>query len=152
MTDDEQPKIIIDEGWKAQVEREREEARRKQEEAETHAPPQEGDAAAPDAAHGEATHFMLLVDSLAAQSMYALGLIAPQGAQQVMVDIEQARYIIDTLLMLREKTKGNLTAAETGMLTEVLSELQRVFVARTQQMQEAALRGGTPGAPQGPTV
>ena len=83
---------------------------------------------------------MALVQSLAAQCMLALGLIAPPDAQQVTLDITQAKYVIDILLMLREKTKGNLSTEEARMLTDVVSDLQRAYVARAQQAQEAALK------------
>ena len=57
-----------------------------------------------------------------------------------MVDIAQAKYLIDTLMMLRDKTQGNLTPEEEGVLSESISELQRVYVVRTQQAQEASLK------------
>jgi hypothetical protein len=72
--------------------------------------------------------------------MLALGVIAPRDAKQVTVDIEQAKYVIDTLMMLRDKTKGNLTQEEEAYLTETLAELQRGYVVRAQQAQEAAFR------------
>lgn len=137
---DGEPKIIIDEDWKSQVQREKEEA---QKAAETQEPGHEADEGAEhdhDHEHEEANPFLSLVHSLAAQCMLALGVIAPRDAKQVTVDIEQARYIIDTLMMLREKTKGNLTPEEEGFLTEALAELQRGYVVRAQQVQEAAFR------------
>lgn len=133
-------RIIIDEDWKAQVEREREEARVKAEQA-----PQPADAAAgatkdeADAIDGDPL-FLSLVQSLVAQALFALGIVAPQGATQVTVDIEQARYLIDTLIMLREKTEGRRTPAETGQLAEAVADLQRAYVVRAQQAQEAALK------------
>jgi len=132
MADDEK-KIIIDEDWKAQVQREKEQAQKVTEE--------EGpDAEEQAEAAQEPTSFGALVQSLAAQCMFALGVIAPQGAEQVMVDIGQGKLFIDLLLMLRDKTKGNLTAEEEGLLTESISELQRIYVLRAQQAQEATLK------------
>ena len=93
--------------------------------------------------------FGSLVAGLAAQTMLALGLMAPADSQEVMIDIAQAKQLIDTLMMLREKTKGNLTDTEDGQLTEAISELQRVYVARAQQAQEATLQqaGIDPNSP-----
>ncbi len=129
---EEERKIIIDEDWKAQVQREKEEVSAKAKEKPKEAEPRAAEAA--DAS------FSALVQSLAAQCAFALGLIAPPDTKQVMVNIDEARYCIDTLIMLRTKTKGNLTADEERVLTQTLAELQQVYVARAQQVQEAALK------------
>ncbi len=130
---DEEPKIIIDEDWKAQVQREKEQAEAKA--ADAPAAPEEGDA--PDL---EAPNFVAVVSSFATQCMFALGLIAQNEGDQVMVDIQGAKFLIDLLLVLRDKTKGNLTSEEEGALNEAISELQRAFVIRAQQVQEASMR------------
>lgn len=130
-----EPKIFIDEDWKAQVQREKEEAQQKAESA----APEEGAAEDADAVPGEPT-FAGLLQSLAAQCAYALGLIAQRDQQQVMVDIVEAKYCIDTLMMLRAKTKGNLTPEEEGLLANMVAELQQVYVVRAQQVQEAELK------------
>jgi hypothetical protein len=134
---EEEPKIIIDEGWKAQVEREKEEAEKAEAEAPGEVAEGEGEGE-PDPA--EAT-FLNLISSLATQCMFSLGVISPQGEQgQVMIDLGQAKYLVDTLDMLREKTEGNITDEESGHLTEAISELQRIYMVRAQQMQEAQLQ------------
>lgn len=132
-------KLFIDEDWKAQVQREREkaleEARAKQaDEAPAAAVPGE------DAEDGEESLFLALVGSLTTQAMLMLGLIAPQGQKQVMVDLDQSKYLIDTLRTLRDKTRGNLTAEEDQQLAEAVAELERLFVMREQQVQQAALK------------
>jgi hypothetical protein len=132
MADDDKPKIIIDEGWKNQVQREKEEARKKAEEA-----PKEEEQAAPEA---EEASFEGLVSGLAMQAMMALGVLAPRDAKEVMIDLRGAKYVIDLLIVLRDKTKGNLTPEEQGYLAESLADLQQTFVLRSQQLQEAALR------------
>jgi len=152
---EDEPKIFVDEGWKAQVEREREEARKKAEaEASAQGAEGEGEAqAAPAVGEGEMaaegeqpapdeapeTPFDILVATLATQTMMALGLIGAPGAQQVMVNLDEAQVHLDMLDALREKTQGNLTAEESGRLDQALSELQRVFTARVQQYQEQAM-------------
>jgi len=145
---DEEPKIFIDEGWKAQVQREKEEAARK---AAAAATPEVGIApespAIPDAdaglgEEGEQTPFTTLVSSLATQSMFALGLIAEPGTGQVMLNLEAARYTLDMLLMLEEKTQGNLTPEESAMLAQASGELEEAFAVRAQQVREQAMRQG----------
>ena len=59
-----------------------------------------------------------------------LGLAAPQGAKPE-VDLIGARQTIDTLAMLQEKTKGNLTPAEENMLQNCLYELRMAYLEVT---------------------
>ncbi len=136
---DEEPKIFIDEGWKAQVEKEKEQL----EETVAADTPDAG-AAGPgeELQPGEMPEatLMNLVGSLATQSMLALGVIAQPGQDQVMVDLGQAKYCIDTIAMLHEKTEGNRTDEESSEMGQVVAELQQVFVARVQQVQEAEMK------------
>lgn len=149
----EEKKIIVDEDWKNQVRREKEEAARKAAEAgkqaasdanaETGAAGTDDaglDDAALDAEPDEATPFMALVQSLATQALLFLGYIPQSGSQEVMVDLGQSRMVIDMLMDLHGKTAGNLNADEEAMLSEAVSELQRAFVVRSQQVQEAELK------------
>jgi hypothetical protein len=157
---DEERSIFIDSDWKARVQREKEEARRKAEEeaakpdATTVAPNAAPQAVAPghalagelpedmEGAPGadEAPSFLALVSSLAAQTMFALGVLVPRDSQQVYVNLEEARYTIELVAILREKTQGNLTPEESAQLEATLAELQQVFVARVQQAREQAMR------------
>ncbi|MBI2424336.1 MAG: DUF1844 domain-containing protein [Candidatus Hydrogenedentes bacterium] len=131
-----EPKIFIDEGWKSQVQREKEELARKLAEkpAEPEPPAAEGEP------EGEDTPFNMLVGTLATQAMYALGLIAPPDAQQVHVDLEQAQVSIIFLKSLQEKTAGNLTPDEKTSLDTAARELEGAFMARVQQIQQQAMR------------
>lgn len=135
MADDE-PKIFVDEDWKARVQREKTEAKSQQNEEEPLAP----EAGLDEAAGAEASPFVALISSLASQTMFALGVIAPRDAKQVVVNLEEAKFTIDLLMMLREKTKGNLTPEEDGMLTATVAELQQVYVMRVQQVHESAIQ------------
>lgn len=131
-SNDEAPKIFIDEDWKAQVEREREKERT--EAGETAEPP---DA---DLKEAGLTLFDYLVSTLAAQTMMALGLMPEEGQEKVYVDLGAAKHLIDSLAMLEEKTQGNLTDDESKNLTEAISELQRVFAVRATQVREAQMQ------------
>jgi len=74
--------------------------------------------------------FNLFLSSLSMQAMVALG-EAPHpmsGAPQE--DLEQARYIIDVLGILQEKTQGNLTQEESGLLEGLLYELRMKYVEK----------------------
>ena len=60
----------------------------------------------------------------------AVGLAAPQGAKPE-VDLIGARQTIDTLALLQEKTKGNLTPAEENMFQNCLYELRMAYLEVT---------------------
>ena len=133
---DEERKIFVDEDWKVKVQREQEEAKA----AAKNKPAEEpGENAAGEAPSEEAS-FEALVSGLTMQAMVALGAMAPKDTKEIVVDLHEAKYLIDMLMMLREKTRGNLAPREQGLMTETLAELQQAFVIRSQQLQEAALR------------
>ncbi len=73
--------------------------------------------------------FPFLVQSLAAQTMTALGQIENPMTKKKEVQPEIAKHLIDTLAVLSEKTKGNLTSEESGMLEAVTHELRMVFLS-----------------------
>ncbi len=78
-----------------------------------------------------ATHVL----SLASSAHVALGKVpAPSGETQE-PDLETARYLIDVLGMLEEKTRGNLDDAESKLLQSLIYDLRVAFVDAT-----AALR------------
>ena len=72
--------------------------------------------------------FRLFVQSLAHQGAVALALIENPLTQKKEQDLPTARYFIDLLAMLEEKTQGNLTPDETKFLGDVLSQLRMAFV------------------------
>ena len=71
-----------------------------------------------------ATHVL----SLNAMALMHLGEV--DGMTEDERDFTAARHVIDTLVMLEEKTKGNLTDDESGLLTAILYDL-RVKCVRT---------------------
>jgi hypothetical protein len=54
--------------------------------------------------------------------------------QQRRRDLGQAKHTIDILLMLRDKTRGNLTADEARLLQELLPQLQMAYVTASRQV------------------
>jgi hypothetical protein len=71
---------------------------------------------------------------LTTQALFALGLIRMRGEEERGPDLEMARYNIDMLETLAEKTKGNLTPQEEQMLTNTLSDLRMGFVSVANQL------------------
>ena len=103
----------VDEGWKEEVRREKERLRSEK------GPVEERKALK--------ASFTALVQQLATQALLQMGLAAPQG-QRPRLDLQGARYVIDTLQMLEEKTKGNLTPEESRALAAILADLHAGFV------------------------
>jgi len=87
--------------------------------------------------------FEKFVASIYMSALMQLGLAAPQG-EKPMVDLIGARQTIDTLAILQEKTKGNLTPAEANMLQNVLYELRMAYLEVTNLLTRPP-QGG-PGA------
>lgn len=72
--------------------------------------------------------FSILAMSIASSAVMAMGLAPdPQGGK-VNKDKNMARFNIDLLMMLQEKTKNNLTAEEQRFLESIISDLQVKFV------------------------
>ncbi len=119
---DEEKKIIIDEDWKQQAQKEKE-ALKEQEKVE-HEKEAEPRPQIPEA------NFSGLVSMLATQAFYALGLIRPEGDENKKVepDWEIAKFNIDMLTMLEGKCKDNLTDEEAGLLKSTLEQLRMLFV------------------------
>ena len=77
--------------------------------------------------------FERFLASLYMTAMLQLGLMRQQG-EQPRVDIIGARQTIDTLSLISEKTKGNLTAAEENFLQNSLYELRMAYVEVTNAL------------------
>ena len=77
--------------------------------------------------------FERFMASLYMTAMMQLGLMRQQGAQ-AQVDIIGARQTIDTLSMIAQKTKGNLTPAEENFLQNSLYELRMAYVEVTNAL------------------
>jgi len=77
--------------------------------------------------------FERFMASLYMTAMMQLGLMHEQGGQPG-VDLIGARQTIDTLGMISEKTKGNLTPKEQGFLQNCLYELRMAYVEVTNAL------------------
>lgn len=120
-------KIIIDEDWKSQVQAEKEEAAKATSSSTTAAdkeaePAEAGDPQMPPAS------FELLVTSLATEALMALGQMPHPVTGKAQAQRNLAKYLIDTLDMLREKTKGNLPPNEQQMIESVVHQMRLLFV------------------------
>jgi len=119
-------KIIIDEDWKQQAHKESAEGVSEQEKQDRKKTKKQrlepgtfpkGD-------------FLTLVSMIVTQTLFALGLIKMEGESDEggAVNLELARFNIEMLDSLVEKTKGNLTNDEKLMLENSLNELRMAYV------------------------
>jgi hypothetical protein len=116
-------KIIVDEDWKAEAQREKEilaaqeetEKKKTQEEKQARGPLPQG-------------NFAALISMLTTQALFALGLLQVKGQEKRELNLELAKYNIDMLETLEEKTKGNLTKEEETVLANTLNELRMGYV------------------------
>lgn len=121
---DEEKKIIIDEDWKQQAQKEKEELKEKETQEPKAGPQQQGEL--PDA------DFPGLVSMLASQAYWAMGVFQLDENDKREPDFRMAKFNIDMLGVLEEKTKDNLTDDELAMITNALSQLRMAFVQLTQ--------------------
>ncbi len=77
--------------------------------------------------------FERFLASLYMTAMLQLGLMQEEGGQP-RIDLIGARQTIDTLTLLSEKTKGNLTSAEETFLQNCLYELRMAYVEVTNAL------------------
>jgi hypothetical protein len=115
-------KIIVDEDWKEEAQREKEmlaAALEKEKEAKRPAPP-------------EQATFSMLVSGLATQALMCLGELENPYTKKTDSNLPEARFHIDMLEMLGQKTKGNLTPDEAQMMQTVLFDLRMRFVAKSK--------------------
>ena len=127
---DEQTKKRVDESWKDQAEQEKKTAA-------VGAP-----SAAPSATAGKATEqepdaeglprarFDLFVSGLAMEALIAMGDMPHPATRKQATNLPQAKYLIDLLGVLEEKTKGNLAVEEGKLLKDALYQLRMRYLAK----------------------
>ena len=76
--------------------------------------------------------FKFFISTLALQASIFLGQIPNPVSQKIEPDMLQAKFIIDTLGMLQEKTKNNLSDEEADLLENFLFELRTVYLSKNK--------------------
>src|SRR5689334_17746132 len=154
---DEKPSLHIDTDWKKQAQEEKrrlaeEEQKRAAERGRAAAPPISGGPASAGGgtsagatgagpARGRAgspsgrgarelpeASFPTLVNTLVTQILLYLGDLTPRGVEP-QVNLDMAKFNIDLLGVLEEKTKGNLSAEEQKLLDNALYEVRMRYVS-----------------------
>ena len=119
----------VDESWKDQVEREK------------HATPAPGGPAKgaepevgetrPEAAETPEARWDVFVSGLAMEALVAMGDMAHPATRKPAMNLPRAKYLVDLLGVLEEKTKGNLSIDEERLLTDALYQLRMRYLAKT---------------------
>ena len=73
-------------------------------------------------------NFMMFITSLSMQAMMSLGIYPNPITKKEEKNLEAAKYTIDTISMLQEKTKGNLTSEESRLIDNILYDLRMKYV------------------------
>ena len=126
----------VDENWKKQVEREkvRETASETQ---------QQRHQQQPRRVPPEASSFTAFIAGLTMQAMMAMGEMADPNTGLQRENLGEAQYLINTIAMLQEKTKGNLTEQEAAAMEEAVYSLRMAYVRKASGPQ-----AGPQGGPQ----
>ena len=81
----------------------------------------------------EQTMFTEFLMNIASSAFIYLGLVEHPATGRRQVDLMAAKETIDVLVMLHEKTKGNLTRGESRFFEDLLADLQTQFVSMRRQ-------------------
>ena len=82
-------------------------------------------------------NFKTIIQVFQVEGMVALGKMLNPATNELTRNLEHARYVIDVLEILHEKTRGNLDAEDQRFLDNTLSTLRLNYVEET----------GNPSAP-----
>lgn len=75
--------------------------------------------------------FEKVIESLYMSALIQMGAVRPEGETQAQIDVIGARQTIDSVTVLQEKTRGNLTDRENTLLQNVLFELRMAWIELT---------------------
>ena len=109
----------VDESWKETVEKEKTTAK------------QAGDSGVPEM---PLPTFSFFITTLALQAAIALGQLENPATEKKEENLPQAKFIIDTLDMLKQKTGNNLTKEEETALANILYELKMNYVSKSKEV------------------
>ena len=148
---EEQPSLHIDSDWKRQAQEEKKRLAEQEAQRAKPATPPPAVGPAPTAVPGSAratgtaaagaagrtremppASFPTLVQSVLTQVLFYLGDLSPRGAEP-QLNLDMAKHNVDTLTMLEEKTKGNLSEEEQRLLDAALYEARMRYVSVASQ-------------------
>ena len=101
-----------DKGWKEEVEKDKKK--------EFKMPPLE-------------VNFMMFITSLSMQVMMSLGIYPNPVTKKEEKNLGAAKYTIDIIVMIQEKTKGNLTSEESRLIDNILYDLRMKYIEANKE-------------------
>lgn len=110
----EEDKKKIDESWKESINKEKHEPLKKDNPTEPK------------------VDFIFFISTLGIQASIAIGQIANPVTNKLDLDLKQAKFLIDTLDIIKEKTLGNLNMEENNLLENMLYELKMVYLSKNK--------------------
>ena len=138
-TSEQQPEITADEEWKQRVKAEdaaldqqrQEEAAEKDSGESDHGSEAKDPDPRIDPKQIPPADFSILVGMFSTQAMVALGMISDPATGKADPQLELARYFIDLLGVVDEKTKGNLELNEQSLLESTLHQLRMAYLEKS---------------------
>ena len=133
---DEQIKKRVDESWKEQAAREKQQVDAKTQASPSAPGPGPGSAPETGASRidtGEEqlqARFDLFVSGLAMEALIAMGEMPHPTTRRQQANLPQAKYLVDLLGILEEKTKGNLSVDESRLLSDALYQLRMRYLTK----------------------
>ena len=132
---DEPVKKRVDESWKEQAEREKHTTEAAASSS-SRKPQTPGQAAPAGHEHEEVeglpqAKFDLFIQGLAMEALIGLGDVPHPATRKQAVNLPQAKYLIDLLGVLEEKTKGNLTVDEERLFKDLLYQLRMRYLTKS---------------------
>ena len=118
----------VDESWKEQAEREKHTA----ESAATQTRPEAVKSGGGTPEELPQARFDLFLSGLAMEALIALGDMPHPTTRKQASNLPQAKYLIDLIGVLDEKTKGNLTVDEDKLLKDTLYQLRMRYLAKSK--------------------
>ena len=131
---DDPVKKRVDESWKEQAEREKQVvggAAAPSPAAPAGAPQQERSASTAAREEMPEARFDLFLSGLAMEALIALGDMPHPVTRKQAANLPQAKYLIDVLGVLDDKTKGNLSVDEAKLLKDALYQLRMRYLAKS---------------------
>ena len=86
--------------------------------------------------------FSSFILGLSTQALMYMGEIPAAPGQPLQTDLAAAQQMIDVLVMLQQKTTGNLDAGEAAMLDNALFDLRMRYVELVRKSRETAQKKG----------
>ena len=83
-----------------------------------------------DAEEAPQARFDLFLSGLAMEALIALGEVPHPVTRKQSANLPHAKYLIDVLGILDEKTKGNVTVEEGQLLKDALYQLRMRYLAK----------------------